>query len=208
MSLRRVGLVLASLAVVSAGITLVYLGMRAVMDIGGACASGGPYVPVQPCPAGVPGLLVGGIFLGIIAALVYAVATIGIGVPSFTGLFWPALFMSLGWNFLEYGVAPPVGDGIVWGWLIPGILFEIMGIVPLWVMIRTVGVVPNTARVKATLTPAAVRTVAEAVRQRTAQATEPESPDLISELERLDALYRSGSLTDAEYTRAKRRLLA
>ena len=31
-------------------LTLVFLGMRAVMDIGGACADGGPYVSRQSCP--------------------------------------------------------------------------------------------------------------------------------------------------------------
>jgi hypothetical protein len=40
----------------SACITLVFLGMRAVMDIGGACADGGPYVSANPCPAVVKAL--------------------------------------------------------------------------------------------------------------------------------------------------------
>lgn len=39
-----------SVAGVAAGLTLLYLGMRAVMEIGGACADGGPYVPRQSCP--------------------------------------------------------------------------------------------------------------------------------------------------------------
>ena len=43
-------------------------------------------------------------------------------------LAWSALFGSLGWNFLEYAFA---GDGIEWGWLIPGVVFEAMAIVPL-----------------------------------------------------------------------------
>ena len=47
-------------------ITLVFLGMRAVMDVGGACADGGPYVSAQSCPDGsTPALLLGifGLFL-------------------------------------------------------------------------------------------------------------------------------------------------
>ena len=32
------------------------------MDIGGACADGGPFLPVQPCPEGVPLLMMLGIF--------------------------------------------------------------------------------------------------------------------------------------------------
>src|SRR4029079_16937691 len=39
-------------------ITLLFLGMRAVMDIGGSCAEGGAVVIRQPCPAGVPVVLV------------------------------------------------------------------------------------------------------------------------------------------------------
>ena len=35
------------------------------------------------------------------------------------------LFGSLGWNFLEYAFAE---DGIVMGWLIPGIMFELMAL--------------------------------------------------------------------------------
>lgn len=45
-------------------------------------------------------------------------------------LAWPALFLSLAWNFLEYALQPPEGEGIVWGWLIPGVLFVLMGGVP------------------------------------------------------------------------------
>ena len=43
-------------------LTLIFLSMRAVMDIGGFCAEGGPYVIETHCPDGVPLLLVGGIF--------------------------------------------------------------------------------------------------------------------------------------------------
>ena len=43
-------------------ITLVFLGMRAVMDVGGACADGGPYVSAQGCPDGLTPALLLGIF--------------------------------------------------------------------------------------------------------------------------------------------------
>src|SRR3972149_4017866 len=93
--LRRVVWILGSLALATAGITLLFLGMRAVMDIGGACAEGGPFVPVRPCPDGVPALMIGGIWIGLIASFVYAWASIGARIPSFAGLLWPGLFMSL-----------------------------------------------------------------------------------------------------------------
>ena len=54
-----------TLAGLSAGITLLFLGMRAVMEIGGVCADGGPFVTRQSCPDGVPALMVGGIWGGI-----------------------------------------------------------------------------------------------------------------------------------------------
>ena len=45
-------------------------------------------------------------------------------------LAWPALFLSLGWNFLEYGFFAVEGDW-VWSWLFCGVLFVLMGAVPL-----------------------------------------------------------------------------
>ena len=211
--LKRVVWVLGSLAVTSAGITLLFLGMRAVMDIGGFCAEGGPFVIAHPCPEGVPLLMIGGIWIGLIAAFVYAWASIGAGVPTFAGLLWPALFMSLGWNFLQYAFDPPGGGGVVYGWLIPGILFELMGGIPLWVMIKTVGLTPQRgARVRSVLAPPGTKAVATAMRavigSSTSAASRAPKPDMVSELERLDTLHRSGSLSDAEYEKAKRRLLA
>ena len=49
-----------SLAGAACGLTWLYLGMRRVMEVGGACADGGPYVSAQPCPEGVPFLIIGG----------------------------------------------------------------------------------------------------------------------------------------------------
>ena len=38
-------------AAVVACLTVLFYCMRAVMDIGGSCASGGPYVVARPCPS-------------------------------------------------------------------------------------------------------------------------------------------------------------
>lgn len=205
--LKRVAWVLGSLFLVSAGITLLFLGMRAVMDIGGACADGGPFVPIQPCPEGVPLLMIGGIWIGMLAAFAYGWASLGAGVPSFVGLLWPALFMSLGWNFLEYALDPPVGEGPVWGWLIPGLLFELMGVIPLWIMFKTVGLTPSSTRVRSVLAPPGSKRVIDAMRARRDDPAPPGS-DVVSELERLATLHRSGALSDEEFQKAKRRLLA
>ena len=94
-------------------ITLVFLGMRAVMDVGGACADGGPYVSAQPCPDGVAAAMFLGIF-GLFGAgvLVWRYGSrIGAPFESLPFLAWPALFCSLGWNFLQYGLfSPPEGS--------------------------------------------------------------------------------------------------
>jgi Short C-terminal domain len=205
-----------SLAGVAAAMTCVFLGMRAVMEIGGACAEGGPFVPVRPCPNGVPILLVGGIWLGMAFAAVYVWQVIQHGVvPNFIALLWPALFLSLGWNFLEYGLNPPFGEGLAWGWLICGVVFFVMGGVPLWaavkVWVRRGGAPepPMPARVRDVAVPAGARELADRFRRsdpgvRTAVAADP---DVVSKLERLDALHRSGAIDDAEYESAKDQVL-
>jgi len=124
--------VFVTLAGVACAMTLVFLGMRAVMDIGGSCASGGPYVVGTPCPKGIALIMVGGIWGGLILAGLYAWQSIKAGALSFLGLLWPALFISLGVNFLQYGISPPGEDGgPVVGWLICAVLFLAMGGLPL-----------------------------------------------------------------------------
>lgn len=122
---------LLGVVLLSWAITTVWLAMRAVMDIGGMCAEGGPYVIETPCPDGVPLLMIlafpGG-FLGVGMMLAWG-SRLGHGWASLAALAWPALFLSLGWNFLEYGLDAP--GGIELGWLIPGVAFLLMGGVPL-----------------------------------------------------------------------------
>ncbi len=124
-----------SLAAVAVALTWLFLGMRSVMEIGGACAEGGPFVPVRPCPKGIPLVMIGGVWGGIIACFVYAWQAFKHHVPNFIGFAWPALFLSLGYNFLEYGFDPPVENyGLVWGWIICGVVFVLMGGLPLLVL--------------------------------------------------------------------------
>ncbi len=109
------------------------------MAIGGACADGGPYVSAQSCPDGVPLAMVGGIFGLFAGGGVVALfgARIGGGLGGLPLLGWPALFLSLGWNFLEFGLNPPGGGGLAWGWLICAVAFIAMGGGPLLVVLRT-----------------------------------------------------------------------
>src|SRR4051812_49699711 len=61
--LRSVVLLALGVAGLALCITLVYLGMRAVMDIGGACADRGPAVSARSPPRGRPGAVVLGAVL-------------------------------------------------------------------------------------------------------------------------------------------------
>lgn len=198
MSPRRIAAIWLSLGAASAGITMLFLGMRSVMDIGGVCASGAsPFPIVNPCPEGAPLLLIGGVWIGIIGAVSYVFLSIGAPLPSFAGLLWPALFLSLGWNFLEYAFSPPIGAGPVWGWLIPGVLFMAMGGIPLWFVVSGWRRGSPAPAARALLTPPGVTTVARMLRPK---------PDLIRRLAALDAAYQAGALDTEAYERAKERL--
>lgn len=113
-------------------ITIMYLGMRAVMDVGGMCAEGGPYEIRQECPDGAPlALILGSFGLFGFGALALGAGQVVGGWGWTAGLAWTGLFAVLGWNFLEYGIIdPPEGETIIWGWLIPGIVFELMAFGP------------------------------------------------------------------------------
>ncbi len=198
------------LLMLSAGITLVFLTMRAVMDIGGACASGGPYVIAQPCPDSVIALMPLGIFGGLIGVGLYSMAVSKLPGPHLALLSWSALFLSLGWNFWEYGLNPPDGsDSVVWGWIICGVVFVLMGGLPLLALAS-----PQYARMILWADAPAPRTgvfqpVLPSATTWEPIVTAPVGPDdsVAVALERLAALRATGALTEEEFTLAKRRLL-
>ena len=216
----------------SAALTVMWLGMRSVMNVGGYCAEGGPYVIDTHCPDGVALLIPLSIVLGLGSAALAGIkgVALGGGWGAIVLLAWPALFISLGWNFLEYAFNPPgPDDGIVWGWLIPGVMFVLMGAFPLLAFRPDRGPRARLGRQRAEVRDSAAegeaRYANELRRQRrrllndlvqranrksseAGLATAPapaveEEDDLVSRLERLAALYRSGSLTYDEYQRAK-----
>jgi hypothetical protein len=206
--IRRTVGVAFTLAGVACALTLVYLAMRSVMDVGGYCAEGGPYTIRQHCPQGVPAVMVGSILGGIVLAFVYVGLTLKSGIPSFAALLWPALFLSLGWNFLEYAFDSPLaGGGIVWGWLVCGVVFALMGGLPLLVAL------PLTIRsfTRGDHRPAGWRVGSPSVHiQRVAARARPAEEGaggIVDELERLEALRRRGSITDQEFEAAKSHLL-
>ena len=125
---------LVGLAGIAFSLTLLSRGMRSVQSIGGFCASGGPYQIAHQCPKGIGGLLPLAIFGGIGFLLLFAVSAGDTG-RSLLLLSWSALFLSLGWNFIDYGFGITTNNGTNGGFLVCGVLFVIMGAVPLWWML-------------------------------------------------------------------------
>lgn len=111
-------------AVMAVAVTVIYRSMRSVMEIGGACASGGPYVPVQSCPDGT--WMIGpAIPVLILAAMIGTGIAVAVKAPNLIVPMWAALFGALGWNFIDFAFQ----DGeVVAGWLICGVMFWLMAL--------------------------------------------------------------------------------
>jgi hypothetical protein len=132
--------VFAGAAGFAAGLTCTYLAMRDLMvNSGGSCASGGPYQVAAGHECGSEATL---LFVGIVALLifgaVFAAATSAGGGPGSgmdaSFLMWAALFGVLGFNFLSLGFDPPANMSGAGGWIVSGVIFELMalgGVVPL-----------------------------------------------------------------------------
>ena len=126
------GLLATFLCVAVLGVCLAwaYLSMRGVMAVGGSCASGGPYQISTPCPDGA-WLIAIAIPVMIIASLSGSGFASTVGGPNLVVPMWGALFGSLGWNFLDYGMLQ--GD-LVWSWILCGVMFLGMAAPALWWM--------------------------------------------------------------------------
>ena len=119
-------------------LTLIYHGMRGIMRLGGFVATGGPYHIAHHAPNWFwifPVSFFGG-FIFMVFNQVNAKRIGGINL-----LIWlfPALFITLGYNFFEFALSPPnQQQGIVWGWLVCGILFALMGVLPFILILRNI----------------------------------------------------------------------
>lgn len=201
--MRRIAVYLLGIAGLSACLAAIFIATRAVLDVGGFCAEGGPFVIAQRCPPGTPLLVVGGIFGIFLFGGLTAWGSTGLGRP-YEGLIWlawPALFLSLAWNFLEAAVTWP-GGGIGWGALITGVFFVALGGGPLLLALRKpTGGADRSAAAARLATLMARKSAAARSAGNDAEAT-------VGGLERLAALHQSGALSEAEYAAAKARLLA
>jgi hypothetical protein len=217
-------------------LTVLFYCMRAVMEIGGSCASGGPYVVARPCPKGVGWMTPVSIFAGL-ASLGWMIAwDHGLSGPKWALLAWPALFISLGYNFWDYGLDAPGEQGAVAGWIVCGVLFVLMGAVPLLALkmreVRrtTFWADASASRQRRLGARQSARIVLETAKPTfpgRSRATSPSPPppppppspphaapsggdastEMIGELQRLAAMHRAGELTDDEFAIAKQRVL-
>ena len=110
--------------------TLLFLSSTAVIGLGGFCASGGPYVIAVECPDSVVAFTPLSIFGGLIAVGLSVFLAQGFGTPLVSWA-WPILFCGLGIAFLGGFVQYQDITG-----LLIGIMFEVMGIVPLIIELR------------------------------------------------------------------------
>jgi len=212
---------LVSMAGIAAALTVAFLAMRGVLDVGGQCASGGPYVIATPCPDGT-WLLPLAIPLGLlfVFAAIAAGTRIGGIYGSLPGLAWVGLFCSLGFNFLQYGFAAmgdPEADGGGIIFILLGIMFEVMGLVPLvtsLIALRAGRGLPGASSVPVDSAPGQEDPfLASGLFGSMAAADRGSSPDrpagagMVDAIERLTALHQQGNLSDEEFVAAKRALI-
>ncbi len=200
--------ILITAGAVTASLTILFLGTRAVMDIGGSCGAIGEGGVIQPCPGNVAGLVPGAIWGGLIFTGLYVWVAAKYGVPSLVSLLWPALFLSLSYNLFDYGIN---GGSVAGGFIVCGVVFALMGVMPLiWAL-------PHLWRVYAqgredpkpwhvAATGSAIGSAAGALSLLDRLGRTP-NQDLTDSLERLDELHKSGALDDLEYAKAKDRVI-
>ena len=114
-----------ALAVAVVGLTWLNLVAAAAMAGGGSCGTGGPYEIARPCPGGAWMAPVG-IFVGLAGFGLYLLRRPA-GSPQYLLLAWPALFGSLGVQFLRAAAEDPNAYGF---WLC-GVIFVLMAGAPL-----------------------------------------------------------------------------
>jgi len=116
-------------------LSCLYLAMRGLMRLGGLVSSGA-------APGGAPAwiwVVPVSIILGL--AMIFAsifmnqrAEGVNIAMPA-----WSALFLSLGWNFLDFGFNPrglTSGSGTFGAFIACGVVFVIMGAVPVGLMLK------------------------------------------------------------------------
>jgi hypothetical protein len=115
-----------------------YQAAAVVIGLGGYCASGGPYVIETECPEAVIVFAPIGIFGMFAAAGIALVFARGFGL-SLVAWAWPILFVGLGYQFILGAVG---GVGVISN-IIVGVMFIVMGLVPVWFLASSRALVPT-----------------------------------------------------------------
>lgn len=212
------------LALAVLGLTWLNLVASSVMSVGGSCSSGGPYVSAAPCPGGA-WMAPAGIFLGL-GGLAFYLLRRPPGSPQLVLFAWPALFGSLGVQFLRAAAA----ETGAYGWWLCGIVFLLMAAAPLALVAgdrvalrrallgdgraepegladrdrpRIARAAPDGSATRfASLGP-----VAENGNGNGNGRAPADEDDLAERLSRLSRLHRAGGLSDAEFAEAKQKVL-
>lgn len=133
MSMRRWSAMnVVCVVLLSVFITWFLAAMRAQMEVGGSCASGGPYVIVAPCPEHTTALVLVGMFGSVVVALAGTVSAVSVGAPNLLVPYWTATSGGMAFNFLADGFT--ADEGLVWGWIVAGVLALVMALPGVYVM--------------------------------------------------------------------------
>ena len=121
---------LASLLALSVLCGMVVMAALAVINIGGYCAEGGPYVIAQHCPKGSAVVLSVGFPLMFLIGFGYVMAK-PLSWPSTIGWLWPVLFVGMAIAFFIGASNAPGGIG--WAGILTGIIMLAIGLAPVFV---------------------------------------------------------------------------
>lgn len=127
--LGRIATTLISIGGIAAILVMFPLAMLQLLDVGGFCASGGPYVIRQECPDGVIPVLGAGIPLLFVFGFAYAIA-LPAGWRFLLVWGWPILFLIMAAAFIISAFTAP-DQGFAVAPFITGILMAAIGIGPM-----------------------------------------------------------------------------
>jgi hypothetical protein len=129
---RRSALTVVGVLLLSLFITWLLAAMRAQMEVGGSCASGGPYVVVAPCPEHSTALVLVGMFGGVFVALAGTIAAVSAGAPNLLVPYWTFTIGGMAVSFVVDGFTEE--GGWVWSWILVGILNLFLALPGLYLM--------------------------------------------------------------------------
>jgi hypothetical protein len=149
-AIARWGGVAAGTLGVGAAIWTLTHAMGGILNDGSLCS-----LDVQQCHTGPIGLVPVSIVGGVVALIIVG-ACLPAGYGRLLWLAWTALFWSLAFNMIRFGLAWG-NQGTRYAFLVPGVLFALMGAVPLFVLpgaLKDARRASHEARINRTSTPA------------------------------------------------------